>query len=156
MIRGMTKQEVPDDLLEEFQYRDRAEIDCKFIAFTQAGPSALHVVSDFDLTLTAGKRAGENIGTWDVMDELMPPEGVKRHSAIYNSFRPIEVLGQLTDQVAAEKWAEVLDLITSYHMNIDDVEAAFLSVAKLRDGAKDLFDFCAGAKYMTKISTGQF
>jgi len=72
----------------------------------------------------------------------MPQEGVARHTAIYQSFRPIEVVGKLTEAIAAEKWAETLDLITSYHMSIDDIKEAFLSVAMLRPGAKDMFDTC--------------
>jgi len=123
----------------------------KLAVFASAGADALHVVSDFDLTLTAGKQPGQNIGTWDVMDELLPPEGVERHTAIYNSFRPIEVQGKLTSEMAKEKWSETLDLITSYSINIDDIEAAFLSVAKLRVGAKELFDICSSKSIPTVV-----
>jgi 5'-nucleotidase len=132
----------PIELLTGFQYQDAPDVLHKLAAFAAAGPQNLHVVSDFDLTLTAGKERGQNLGTWDVMDELMPPEGIARHAAIYNSFRPIELLGQLTDTVAAEKWSETLDLIVGYHMDINTVESAFLSVAKLREGGKELFDIC--------------
>lgn len=123
-----------------FQCRDAELVSTKLHSFAAAGPGKLHIVSDFDLTLTAGKHPGDNLGTWDVMDALMDADGVTRHTEIYHSFRPIEVAGKLTHAVAAEKWAETLDLITSYHMNIGDIRAAFLSVAILRPGAKALFD----------------
>jgi len=125
-----------------FHCQDIELVRSKLTSFATAGPQKLHIVSDFDLTLTAGKHPGDNLGTWDVMDAIMPEEGVARHTAIYQSFRPIEVAGKLTQAIAAEKWTETLDLLTSYHMNIDDIEAAFLSVATLRPGAKDIFDTC--------------
>lgn len=131
-----------DDLLDGFKYQDTKNVLRKLRRFKVDGPSKLHVVSDFDLTLTSGKRPGQNLGTWDVMDALMPPEGVARHAAIYQSLRPIELAGQLTEAVAREKWSETLDLITSYPMTMADIETAFLSVASMRPGAKALFDYC--------------
>jgi HAD superfamily phosphoserine phosphatase-like hydrolase len=139
------------NLLSGFHYQNADRVSKKLSDFAAAGPTQLHIVSDFDLTLTAGKNPGQNIGTWDVVDELLPPEGVERHTAIYNSFRPIEVHGKLTSEMAKEKWSETLDLITSYHINIDDLEAAFLSVAKLRPGAKELFDICSNEGIPTVV-----
>jgi len=147
----VTKLELVPELLHGFQYRSATAVMSKLADFASAGSKAWHVVSDFDLTLTAGKQPGQNIGTWDIMDELLPTEGVERHTAIYNSFRPIEIQGKLTAAVAREKWAETLDLITSYHINIDDIRTAFLSVAKLRDGAKELFDVCESTEVPTVI-----
>jgi len=126
--------------LDGFHFQNAELVETKLASFITAGPTKLHIVSDFDLTLTAGKHPGDNLGTWDVMDALIPAEGVTRHTEIYQSFRPIEIAGQLTAEMAAEKWAETLDLITSYHMDIDDIKTAFLSVATLRPGAKELFD----------------
>lgn len=142
---------MPLSIPDGFHCQDIELVRSKLRSFTTAGPQKLHVVSDFDLTLTAGKHPGDNLGTWDVMDALMPEEGVARHAAIYQSFRPIEVAGKLTRAIAAEKWAETLDLITSYRMNIDDIEAAFLSVATLRLGAKDIFDTCKRMSVPTVI-----
>jgi HAD superfamily phosphoserine phosphatase-like hydrolase len=134
--------EVPPELLYGLECRSTEDVMSKLASFARAGSKSFHVVSDFDLTLTAGKQPSQNIGTWDVMDELLPPEGVVRHAATYNAFRPIELQGKVTTEMAKEKWSETLDLITSYPINIDDVEAAFLSVAQLRQGARELFDIC--------------
>lgn len=140
-----------EELLDGFHYQDKADVLGKLRKFAADGPNKVHLVSDFDLTLTAGKRPGQNLGTWDVMDALMPPEGVARHTAIYQSFRPVERAGQLTEAMTREKWSETLDLITSYHMSIDDIEAAFLSVATLRPGAKELFGQCQAGGIPTVI-----
>jgi HAD superfamily phosphoserine phosphatase-like hydrolase len=147
----MAKPEATPELLHGFECRSAADVMSKLDSFALAGPESLHVVSDFDLTLTAGKQPGQNIGTWDVMDELLPPEGVERHAVIYNSFRPIEIQGKLTAEIAREKWSETLDLITGYHTNIDDIEAAFLSVAQLRQGARELFDTCKASDVPTVV-----
>jgi HAD superfamily phosphoserine phosphatase-like hydrolase len=147
----MAEPEVTPKLLRGFECRSAADVMSKLAGFALAGPESFHVVSDFDLTLTAGKQPGQNIGTWDVMDELLPPEGVERHTAIYNSFRPTEIEGKLTAEIAREKWSETLDLITSYPINIDDVETAFLSVAQLRQGARELLDSCEASGVPTVI-----
>lgn len=132
-------------------YKSADAVYKKLSAFIEAGPEKLHVVSDFDLTLTAGKNHGDNLGTWDVMDALMPPEGVAAHTAIYQSFRPIERAGKLTEAIAKEKWSDTLDLITGYRMSINDIEQAFLSVATLRSGAKNLFDICTAYTIPTVV-----
>jgi HAD superfamily phosphoserine phosphatase-like hydrolase len=147
----MATLEVSPELLHGFECRSNPDVMSKLASFALAGSESFHVVSDFDLTLTAGKQPGQNIGTWDVMDELLPPEGVERHTAIYNSFRPIEIQGKLTAEIAREKWSETLDLITSYPIDIDDVEAAFLSVAQLRRGARELFDVCRANNVPTVV-----
>lgn len=147
----MFSAEVPENILEGFAYVDGAGVRSKIQTFAAVGAQALHVVSDFDLTLTSGKVPGQNLGTWDVMDELMPPEGVQKHTEIYQSFRPIEIAGKLTPEIALEKWSETLDLITGYRMNMREVEAAFLAVAQLRDGAKDVFDVCQTEQIPTVV-----
>lgn len=148
---SITNLKIPEDLLEGFQFKNKNDVTHKLNDLAMAGIDSLHLVSDFDLTLTAGKQPGQNLGTWDVMDELLPAEGVQRHKEIYQSFRPTELRGQLTAEITSQKWAETLDLITSYHMSIDDVEAAFLSVATLRDGAKEVFDTCQDRSVPTVI-----
>lgn len=142
---------IPRHLLDGFYCGDELAVQHKLAMLGAAGPEGIHVVSDFDLTLTAGKTPGHNLGTWDVMDELMPPEGVERHREIYHSFRPIELEGKLTEEIAIEKWGETLDLIASYRIPIADVEDAFLAVAMLRDGAKELFDVCRSLSIPTVV-----
>ena len=138
----MISPETGADLLSGFYCLEPTKVTDKIAAFAVAGTDLLHVVSDFDLTLTAGNRPGQNIGTWDVMDELMTPESVARHKQIYQSFRPIELEGKLTAEIASKKWAETLDLITENDISINDIQSAFLRVAKLRDGAKEIFTVC--------------
>lgn len=147
----MTSSKVGLDLLSGFYYSDLSEATDKIARFADAGTDALHVVSDFDLTLTAGKMPGQNIGTWDVMDELMTLESVARYKEIYQSFRPIELEGKLTAEIAAEKWGETLDLIMEHGISIDDIQAAFLRVAELRVGAKDIFTVCENRDIPTVV-----
>lgn len=130
---------------------DPAAVDRKLRAMLADGKDDAYVVSDFDLTLTTGRAKGENIGTWDVFDSLMTPEGVKRHTEIYASFRPIELAGMLTDAIAREKWGETLDLIASHRIREADIREAFLNVAVLREGAQELFARCKDHNVPTVI-----
>lgn len=50
--------------LEGFEFKDLAATSSKLSRFFLDGSTKLHVVSDFDLTLTMGKTAGENAGSW--------------------------------------------------------------------------------------------
>lgn len=147
----MTFSNIGTDLLSGFYYSDLEKVSGKIAGFADAGADSLHIVSDFDLTLTAGKVPGQNIGTWDVMDELMTPESVARHKEIYQSFRPIELEGKLTAEIASEKWGETLDLIMEHDISVDDIQDAFLRVAELRVGAKDIFTACEDSGIPTVI-----
>ena len=119
--------------------------------FSRAGASGVHIVSDFDLTLTTGKERGKNMATWDVLDGLMPPSGVEAHRAIYESFRPYEIAGTLDEEMATKSWSDLFDLITSYSFSQEDIEAAFLSLVDLRPGAKELFDLCLSHEIPTVV-----
>lgn len=147
----MRLPEIPQDLLNGVHYEASDTIRNKLAAFAVAGPDRVHMIADFDLTLTAGREVGQNVGTWDVMDALMPEEGVERHRQIYQSFRPLELQGKLTEEIAREKWSETLDLICSYEPSMHEVEGAFLSVAKLREGAKEVFEACQRSNIPTVI-----
>ena len=81
------------NILEGCILKDKDSIIHKLNAFAVAGAGSLLVVSDFDLTLTAGKQPGRNLGMWDVIDEWVSVEGVRRHAEIYQSFRPLELSG---------------------------------------------------------------
>ncbi len=141
-IAPMTTTDQTSELLRGLEYRDKAAVMRKLDQFIHDGLNKLQVVSDFDLTATEGREVNKNIGSWDIVDQLRPPEGVERRGEIYQSLRPLEKAGLLTDEVAHAKWSEVLDLIASYHIRVDDLRDAFLVAAQLRTGFKELFD-CA-------------
>lgn len=147
----MSDVNIPYNVLAGFQFEDEERLRRKIITLADSGHQGLHIVSDFDMTLTAGKMPGQNVGTWDVLDELLPPEGVEKHRQIYQSFRPIEIAGELTEDIAIEKWAETLDLMIEYGMNLKDIDDAFLSVAMLRDGVKELFSICEDFEIPTVV-----
>jgi phosphoserine phosphatase len=141
----------PPNLFDGFSVRDRDDVCQKLSAFAGDGPAKLHCVFDFDHTITAGKVEGENVGTWDVLDELIPEEGRRLHNVIYLSHRDRELAGELTEAEAEQWWTETLDLICSYSINIYQAEQSFLDVAKLRSGGSQLFDACQRAGVPTVV-----
>ncbi len=134
------------DLLHGFLCSDEQAVLAKIARYKAEGGQRLHLLTDFDLTLTQGFVPGQNSGTWDVIDELLPPDAVVRHAEIYGSLRPLELQGILTPDIAVEKWSAVLNLICSHNINIDDLRDAFLHVAQLRDGTLELFQYLAAAE----------
>jgi HAD superfamily phosphoserine phosphatase-like hydrolase len=123
-----------------------SEMDAKLRKFKEEGTSKLQLVMDFDHTVTAGKVLGENIGTWNLFDLLMPEDARRRHDEIYAKFRPKEISGEMTEDEAVAWWSGSLGLIVSSGINLGQAKEVFLSEIKARSGAKGLFDFCNDAK----------
>jgi phosphoserine phosphatase len=138
-------------LLQDFQVRDLQQVASKISRFKSFGPDRLHAVLDFDHTLTAGKKLGQNVGTWDVLDAFIPEEGRQKHDEIYRSHRSRELAGELGEAEAIAWWSETLDLICSYRPDIRGAEKSFLEIAKLRDGGRELFDACILAGVLTIV-----
>jgi phosphoserine phosphatase len=138
-------------LLDGFSCRDKVSVLEKLAKFKGDGPGSIHCVLDFDHTLTSGKKNGQNVGTWDVLDAVIPEDGRRKHDEIYRSHRPHELAGKLTEAEAAAWWTETLDLICSYQPDIYGTEKSFLQVAKLRDGGRELFEACGRANVPTVV-----
>ena len=129
-------------VLSAYGVRDEREIVEKLDRFRHDGPDKLQLVLDFDHTITAGKVSGENIGTWDLFDYLMPEDVVRRHDKLYEKFRPKEIAGEMTDEEAVTWWSESFGLIVESKINLAQIEELFLKEIRVRAGAKDLFDYC--------------
>jgi phosphoserine phosphatase len=142
-----TKPQLPKD----FYVNDLKRVLTKLQRLAQDGPERLHCVFDFDHTLTAGKRPGENVGTWDIIDELLPEEGRKRHQEIFQAHRPHELAGKLTVHEAQGWWSETLNVLCSYNFNMRTAENDFLEAVTLRSGVTELFHLCDTAGIPTIV-----
>lgn len=99
----MTTESVTD-IMHGFYCGDAAATYAKLEALAQDGMPTIRIISDFDLTLTRSRRHGRSVSSWDIMDSVMPPEGVARHRDIYARVRPLETKGELTNAVAEQLW----------------------------------------------------
>ena len=123
-------------------------VNAKITDFIAAGPDKLHLVTDWDRTITANG-GGRDITSWGVVQSLLPPEGQVIDNTLYELYQPKELGGTMSESEALLWWQESLALHVRYGTNVHDVETAVAKVGMLpRKGAKSskdqegLFDVC--------------
>ena len=116
----MTDSNTIYNAFDGFLVADRRSAEAKLARLSAAGPGKIHVLMDFDHTLTAGKNKGQNIGSWQMIDSMLPPEGVAKHLALYNRMRPLEAAGRLTTEQSIQWSTAGFELVSSYKIAADN------------------------------------
>lgn len=123
---------------EGFSARDESAW-AKVERFRLAGPDKLHVVLDFDHTLTAGMIPGQNVGTFQILHEVLPEAVKPAHDEQYNKYRPFEATHELSEEMSAQWYTESLNLLSSSGINMRVAKEAMLRTIKARHGSQELF-----------------
>lgn len=113
------------------------------------GPGSVHILSDFDRTLTHHSRPGyQDSALITVLREgnYLPPDYKVKVDVLYKKYYPIEYdpdIPLATKKAAmVEWWRQVFDLLISSDLTRKIVERAIKdSSIKLRDGVEDWLDF---------------
>lgn len=137
----MTQHETepPKDLL----YRESPETHEKLERFRGLSPDQLHLIFDFDRTLTVPHPgADDNVTTWHILNEHLPPNAQGHYQKLFEHYRPLEMSGELTDEQAITWWSSILNLFVENGIDMREVEADFVSKASIRPGAKELLELC--------------
>lgn len=123
---------------------DPSSLESKIVDFARVGANGMHVVFDFDRTLTV-KRPGsdDEVTTWHILGEHLPPEGKLEYKNLFQKYRGVELRGELTTQTAIDWWSASFELYIKYDINLTDVEDDFLNKASIRPGVAELFKLCA-------------
>jgi HAD superfamily hydrolase (TIGR01544 family) len=117
--------------------------------FKKDGVEKLHVLADFDKTLTYafvdGKKIASLVSVLRDNDYLTPDYPEKAH-ALFNKYYPIEkdLNISIEEKKKAMKrwWTEHFDLLIQSKLNIKDIEKAVENQdVKLRDGCIELLNF---------------
>lgn len=123
-----------------FEHRDSSALYQKIERFNSAGCAAVHLVLDFDRTLTIAADPFTEATSWQVMERQMPLDGKNEYAALFEKYRRFELDGTLTAPLAEEWWDRSLSLLTKYSVNLNVVESDFLQSVGLREGAAELFN----------------
>ena len=139
---------IPDGLIVS----DAAAFRAKFSDFAAAGGTDVHVVCDFDRTLTV-KNSGsdDEVTTWHILRDHLPEAARKQYMQLFEKYRALELGGMLTMDGAVTWWSSILDLFVANTVNLAVVEDDFLSRANMRPGTKELFKYCADKGIPTVI-----
>ncbi len=139
---------IPADLIAA----DEATLHDKIAQLTLGGTANLHVIFDFDRTLTVKKPGStDEVTTGHILKEHLPKAGQQAYQRFFEKYRPLEMSGKMTEQDAVTWWSSVFDLFAQYHVNLTAVEETFLERASIRPGAVELFKFLADNNVPTII-----
>lgn len=124
-------------------YGDESALEQKLGDFIMAGSTGLHIIYDFDRTLTVRKPdVDDDITTWNILRDHLPPTAQAEYKALYDKYRALEIAETMTEADAAEWWTAILDLFVQNRINLQEVEADFLHRASVRPGTQELFGMC--------------
>ncbi len=116
---------------------------------SEAGANKLHVLSDFDRTLTPAFIDGQNIPSIIAIlrdGSYLTPDYVKKTHELYNKYHPIEIDPKIPferkKKAMQEWWGAYFDLSIKSGLNKKDLEGVVESgKIKFRSGALKFIDF---------------
>lgn len=134
---------------------DPSVLEAKMADFTASGADNMHVVLDFDRTLTV-KRPGsqDEVTTWQILREHLPEDGQLQYQMLFDKYRTLELPGHMTQKDAVEWFSSVLNLFVKHKVDFAAVEADFLDRVQPRPGTLELFRLCADNGISTIILSG--
>ena len=125
------------DYLDEFEFKDNKKIIAKVDSFLFSGKEKIHLVLDFDRTMTKSQnQAGENINTWQILKTHLPEEAKEEYQKFYNKYRPLEAANKMKESDAAAWWEEILNLYQKNKLNWLDIVNDVNSKMPIRNGTK--------------------
>lgn len=117
--------------------------------FKKGGAEKLHLLADFDKTLTKAFSNGKKINSLISVlrdNNCLTPDYAGKANALYEKYYPIEknLLIPLEERKKAMEqwWTEHFELLIQSRLNIKDIESAVMNQdVVLREGAVDLLNF---------------
>lgn len=138
-------------LLQYFECSCTVEVSEKLERFIEAGAEKVHLLFDFDRTMTVSTSGGDDATTWHILQRHLPPAGQEAYQGFYQKYRQLEIDGTMTHDDAREWWRGILGLYAQYKVNLNDAETDFLSAVVLRPGTKELLEQCSARGVPTAI-----
>jgi len=125
--------------LNDFLYKDEKKVNKKINSFLSSGSKKIHLVLDFDRTLTIGK----NSTTWAIFGAHLKKEGIIKYKKAYEKYRPLEISDRMKISQAVAWWEEMLNLYKENKVKWQDVMKDVKMKMSIRSGARELFNICS-------------
>jgi len=104
-----------------------------------AGREKMHLVLDFDRTLTRGKdESGRDVTTWHVLQRHLSDAAKKEYWRLYGKYRPLEAQNKITVSDAVAWWSSVLNIYRDNKLKWPDVAKDLMVAMPPRDGVKGI------------------
>jgi 5'-nucleotidase len=93
--------------MQNFYITNQTSFDSKIQKIKADGPSKLHVISDYDRTLTGNSGGGNTVATsWAIFVNKLGDEYTKARNELYNHYHPIEIDSSLDQSFKSEQVSE--------------------------------------------------
>lgn len=126
-----------------FQERKRKNILRKLKFFTGSERDKLHLLLDFDRTLTKSKNElGENVTTWEILRVHLPQEAQKEYQQFYKKYRRLETENKMAVSDAIIWWERILNLFQENELKWLDIAKDVEERMPIRLCTKELFKIC--------------
>lgn len=131
------------NILKYFRVQDRNKALKKLDKIITEGKGKLHLLADFDRTLTVGRnKIGKDTSSWEILATYLPPKALAKQHKLYEKYRPMELSGKMTHEEAANWGHQVLSIFVENKINLKEIEKDFRQKTDIRPYTKVLFDFC--------------
>jgi cytosolic 5'-nucleotidase 3 len=111
----------------------------KINQFVQGGIEKLHIVADFDRTLTKGITGYRGATTWGILERFLKPEYQEVEKELYLHYRTLELQGTMTAEDAVHWWESTLENYIRADISFGDVQKEIRKELVPRDGVQELF-----------------
>ncbi len=137
----MTKKS-PDQILKHFRVQNKNKTLQKLNKLVVEGKEKLHLLVDFDRTLTVGRdKTGKDISSWQILGNHLPPKEHSKQRELYRKYRPLEISGKMTPEEAITWAHQSLNIFITNNISLMEIEKNFLQKTDIRPHAKELLDF---------------
>ena len=129
--------------LKKFFYKDKEKTLKKLDFLLDSGKEKLHLILDFDRTLTKSKnKFNEDVTTWEILRTHLPQKAQKEYQRFYNKYQPLEAENKLKVSDAIIWWERILNLYKENKLKWSDITSDVEKRMPMRLHVKGLFDAC--------------
>lgn len=134
--------------MSQFYISNPTSFERKISKIKSDGINSLHIISDFDRTLTGQQPEGKITTTsWAIFQSILGNEYTRSRQELFNYYYPIEKDESLDIQYRCEQmidwWQKHLRLLIKYGVSRKNIEEAVSHEGlHLRGGVDKLFKFC--------------
>lgn len=115
----------------------------KVAHFAGSGAADVHIIWDFDRTLTVSHpETQEDVTTWQILCEHLSEKGQAQYNDLFQRYRSMELEERMTVKDAVDWWSSILGLYVEERVSMTEVDADFLMRASIRRGAHEVFSLC--------------
>ena len=133
--------------MNDIAIQDQESFEQKLTSIKNAGPSNLHVIADFDRTLSKAIVDGNKVNTTYAIirnNNYLKPDYANKAHALFDQYHEYEISDSITederDSKMIEWWQKHMELLMEDGMNLNVVEDIIQRHSPtMRQGAKEFF-----------------